>query len=58
MLDFIGLEWDARCLEYHTNKRQVVTASAWQVRQKIYNNSVARWRNYEKFLGPLKALRT
>lgn len=57
MLDFIGLEWDARCLEFHTTKRQVVTASAWQVRQKIYKNSVARWRNYENFIGPLKALR-
>jgi tetratricopeptide (TPR) repeat protein len=56
MLNFIGLEWDARVLEFHTNKRQVVTASAWQVRQKIYRNSVARWRNYEKFIGPLKAL--
>jgi tetratricopeptide (TPR) repeat protein len=57
MLEFIGLEWDARCLEFHTNKRQVVTASAWQVRQKIYESSVARWRNYEKFIGPLKTLK-
>ncbi len=57
MLDFVGLEWDPRCLEFHTTKRQVVTASAWQVRQKIYSNSVARWRNYENFIGPLKALR-
>jgi Flp pilus assembly protein TadD len=57
MLDFVGLEWDARCLEFYTTKRQVVTASAWQVRQKIYSNSVARWRNYENFIGPLKALR-
>jgi hypothetical protein len=56
MLDFVGLEWDARVLEFHTNKRQVTTASAWQVRQKIYTNSVARWRNYEKFIGPLKTL--
>jgi tetratricopeptide (TPR) repeat protein len=56
MLDFIGLDWDARVLEFHTNKRQVTTASAWQVRQKIYKSSVARWRNYEKFIGPLKAL--
>jgi tetratricopeptide (TPR) repeat protein len=56
MLEFIGLEWDPRVLEFHTNKRQVVTASAWQVRQKIYRSSVARWRNYEKFIGPLKAL--
>jgi tetratricopeptide (TPR) repeat protein len=56
MLDFIGLEWDARCLEFHSNTRQVTTASAWQVRQKVYKSSVARWRNYEKFIGPLKTL--
>ena len=56
MVDFVGLEWDPRCLEFHTNKRQVTTASAWQVRQKVYKSSVARWRNYEKFIGPLKAL--
>ena len=46
MLEFVGLEWDPRCLEFHTTQRQVVTASAWQVRQKIYKNSVARWHNY------------
>jgi hypothetical protein len=56
MLEFIGLEWDARCLEFHTNERAVVTASAWQVRQKIYKSSVTRWRNYKKFIGPLKTL--
>jgi tetratricopeptide (TPR) repeat protein len=56
MLDFIGLEWDARCLEFHSTTRQVATASAWQVRQKVYKSSVARWRNYEKFIGPLKTL--
>jgi Flp pilus assembly protein TadD len=57
MLRFIGLEWDDRCLEFYKNERQVTTASAWQARQKIYKNSVARWRNYEKFIGPLKTLR-
>ena len=57
MLEFIGLEWDPRCLDFHTNNRQVTTASAWQVRQKIYRSSVARWRNYEQFIGPLKTLR-
>src|ERR1700735_3768584 len=56
MLDFIGLEWDERVLEFHTNKRQVTTASAWQVRQKVYKSSVARWHNYEKYIGPLKSL--
>jgi len=57
ILDFLGLEWDERCLEFHNTKRAVVTASYWQVRQKIYKDSVARWRNYEKSIGPLLPLR-
>jgi tetratricopeptide (TPR) repeat protein len=56
MLDFIGLPWDPRCLEFHQNTRAVVTASRWQVRQKISASSVERWRNYEQFVGPLKSL--
>jgi hypothetical protein len=57
ILDFIGLEWDERCLAFHETKRTVATASAWQVRQKVYRQSVERWRNYEKFVGPLKGLK-
>jgi len=57
MLEFIGLEWDPRVLEFHATKRPVVTASNWQVRQKMFTNSVARWHHYEKFLGPLKSLK-
>jgi tetratricopeptide (TPR) repeat protein len=56
MLDFLGLEWDDRCLDFHKTKRSVVTASFWQVRQRIYSNSVGRWRNYEQFIGPLLSL--
>jgi len=57
ILDFIGLEWDERCLEYHTAERAVITASFWQVRQRLYKTSVGRWRRYEKFIGPLRGLR-
>jgi len=57
ILHFLGLEWDERCLDFHRTKRAVVTASYWQVRQRIYKDSVERWRNYEKFLGPLQGLR-
>ncbi len=53
ILDYCGLEWDARVLDFHRNDRPVKTASSSQVRQPIYSSSVARWRNYEKFLGPL-----
>ena len=57
ILEFVGLEWDERCLEYHTASRPVLTASFWQVRQRLYTNSVERWRRYEKFIGPLRDLR-
>jgi tetratricopeptide (TPR) repeat protein len=57
ILAFLGLDWDRRCLDFHRTERPVVTASAWQVRQKIYGGSVARWRNYEKFIGPLLELK-
>lgn len=57
VLEFIGLPWDPRCLNFHETERAVATASYWQVRQKVYKTSVERWRNYEKFIGPLKSLR-
>jgi len=55
MIEFVGLAWDERCLDFHKTERSVGTSSNWQVRQKIYTTSKARWRNYEKHLGPLLA---
>lgn len=54
LVAFLDLEWDEQCLRYDKNPRGVVTSSSWQVRQPVYKTSVQRWRNYEKFLGPLK----
>ncbi|QFY88971.2 sulfotransferase [Magnetovirga frankeli] len=56
IIDFIGLDWDDRCLEFHKTKRKVGTASNWQARQPIYKSSKERWRNYEQHLGPLLPL--
>ena len=53
MIAHCGLEWDARCLNFHETERPVRTASAVQVRQPVYKTSVGRWRKYETFLGPL-----
>lgn len=53
LLAFCNLEWNDACLDFHKTERQVRTSSVAQVRQPIYGSSVDRWRNYEKFLGPL-----
>ena len=54
MLDFIGVPFDPACLQFHQNKRAVRTPSAEQVRRPINREGVDRWRNYERWLGPLK----
>ncbi len=51
-----GLEWNGACLRPESNPRAVKTPSKWQTRQPIYRTSVARWRRYEAWLGPLRAL--
>jgi hypothetical protein len=53
MIAFCGLDWNDACIDFHKNKRSILTASVTQVRQPIYKSSVERWRHYEKFLGPL-----
>lgn len=54
LIDFLGLDWDPACLNFHETRRTVQTASRWQVRQPIYKTSVGRWKDFEKHLGPLK----
>ena len=54
IVEHAGLEWDEACLEFHKQDRPVKTASSWQVRQPIYQSSVARWKNYDKNIKPLK----
>ena len=51
-----GLAWHDACLRPESNPRAVKTPSKWQTRQPIYRTSVKRWRRYEPWLGPLRAL--
>jgi tetratricopeptide (TPR) repeat protein len=55
LVGWCGLEWEPDCLAFHETRRPVRTASVTQVRQPIYQRSVARWKNYENALGPLFA---
>jgi tetratricopeptide (TPR) repeat protein len=53
LLAFCELEWDENCLNFHTNTRDVKTASASQVRKKMYQGSSENWKKYEHFIQPL-----
>src|ERR1700733_8817138 len=55
LLDFCGLEFEPACLEFFRTERSVRTASSAQVRLPIYREGLDQWRNFEPWLGPLRA---
>jgi tetratricopeptide (TPR) repeat protein len=54
ILDFCGLDFEPRCIEFHKTARSVRTASSEQVRQPIYRDGLDQWKNFEPWLEPLK----
>lgn len=55
MISFLGLPWEDSVLRYREkpSERVLSTPSYMAVREPIYNKSVARWKRYEKHLGPV-----
>ena len=55
LMAICGVDWEPACLEFYRTERPVRTASVSQVRQPVYQRSVARWKNYEVALAELLA---
>ena len=53
LLDFIDVEWNPKCLDFHESTQVARTISWDQVNRKMYTSSDGRWKNYEKHLGPM-----
>jgi tetratricopeptide (TPR) repeat protein len=53
LLDWLGLDWEPRCLTFHAQSSSVKTASVHQVRRPLYADSSGRWRRYAAHLSPL-----
>lgn len=56
LLEFCSLPWQDQCLDFHENKQASTTASASQVRQKLYTSSIGKWKDYEEQLEPLRQM--
>ena len=54
ILDFLGLEFEEACLNYHKQDRAVFTPSASQVRKPISRSGMEQWKNFDPWLGPLR----
>jgi tetratricopeptide (TPR) repeat protein len=53
LIEFLGLPWNDKCVDFHKSDRPVKTASVAQVRKPIYKTSVKRWMKYGDGLQPL-----
>jgi len=53
LVDYLGLEWDDHCLEFHENRRAVHNLSSTAVRQPVYTSSIDQWKHYEQHLQSL-----
>jgi tetratricopeptide (TPR) repeat protein len=54
LLERLGLEFEPACLQFESNPAASATASSVQVREKVHDRSVNRWRQFERELAPLR----
>lgn len=55
IFEYLGLPFEEQTLRFHETERAVRTASSEQVRLPLYKSGVDHWKNFEPWLGPLKA---
>lgn len=53
LLAWLGLPWEAACLDPATNTAAVATLSHADVRRPVHAAAVGRWRQFGDLLGPL-----
>ena len=54
VLEFLGVAWDERVLQFHQHAQQKLVRSPTyaDVTKPVYKRAVGRWRNYQKYLEP------
>lgn len=55
LLEELGLDFEAQCLDIQSNRSASTTASSVQIREAVHTRSVGRWQNYAEELEPLRA---
>lgn len=53
VMEFCGLDFEDKVLEFHKGKKSAYTISQVQVSEPINKKGVGRWRHYKKHIGPL-----
>lgn len=53
ILNFLGLDYEEACSNFHKSNRTVTTASYEQVRNDVYTSSLKPWQGSEEYIKPL-----
>ena len=56
LLDYCELPWNDACLAFERNRSPVTTASAVQVRSRIYTTAMGRWKEYGSALDGISEI--
>ncbi|WBO22048.1 tetratricopeptide repeat-containing sulfotransferase family protein [Sphingomonas abietis] len=54
LLAHAGLPFEEACLRFHETRRAVRTASSEQVRRPIFRDGMEQWKQFDRWLGPLR----
>lgn len=56
LINYCELDWQAQCCDFDKNTAPSTTASATQVRQKIYQSSKGKWQHFTNELSPIQKI--
>ena len=56
LLAHCNLPFEDACLRFHETERGILTPSAEQVRQPLYNDALEQWRHYDSLAGPIEGV--
>ena len=56
IIGFIGLDWDDACLEFNTGNATAHRASRMRICAPLHNQSVNRWKRFERKMEPIAEL--
>ena len=53
IIEFCGLKWHDKYLNFHRNKRVFLTKNSFKVREPIRDKYIGVWKPYEQYIGEL-----
>jgi len=53
LFEYIGVPWEAACLDLQNRTDGIATASSMQVQEAPHSRSIGKWKHFEEQLLPM-----